>query len=152
MTTGLEHARWRVGAVQTLETNFRVIGTQSERSVHISSAGTLEVRASTLGIPLEVTTGARFFGVITPYVGVGAELATGSSEFEAALDSQLTINADSLPIGSARITGTDSSSPDTLAVHALAGLQIHSRYVRVSFQGTIADGVWAVAFGLRVAP
>lgn len=152
VTTGLEHARWRVGAVQRFDTNFRVQGTNDVVGVRIDSEGTLEVRASTLGIPLEVTTGVRLLGVFTPYVGVGAELATGSSEIEVALDSDLTINADRLPIGTARITASDSSSPDALALHALGGLQIHTRYVRVAFQGTIANGVWAVALGLRVVP
>lgn len=152
VTTGVEHARWRVGAAQRLETNFRVQGSQDEVNVHISSEGTLEVRASTLGIPLEVTTGVRLLDVFTPYVGVGAELATGSSEIEVALDSDLTINADRLPIGTALIQASDSSSPDALALHALAGLQIHTRHVRVALQGTIADGVWAVALGLRVVP
>lgn len=151
-TTGLEHARWTVGAAQRLETNFRVEGTRDVTGVHISSAGTLEVHASTLGIPLEVTTGVRLLGVFTPYIGLGAEIATGSSEIEVELDSDLTINADRLPIGTAVITASDSSSPDALAFHALAGLQIHTRYVRVSFQGTIADGVWSLAFGLRVVP
>ncbi len=152
VTTGLEHARWTVGAAQRIETNFRVEGTRDVKAVHISSEGTLEVHASTLGIPLEVTTGVRLLGVLTPYVGVGAELATGESEIEVALESDLTINSDRIPIGSALITASDSSSPDALAFHALAGLQLHTRYVRIAVQGTVADGVWSVALGVRVVP
>ena len=92
------------------------------------------------------------WGCAKAFRWLGAELATGSSEIEVELDSDLTINADRLPIGTALITASDSSSPDALAFHALAGLQIHTRYVRVSAQGTIADGVWSVALGLRVVP
>ena len=150
VTTGLELARWNVGAVQSLETNFRVQGATDEKSIHISSRGTLALRASTLGIPLEVTTGIRIFDVVTPYAGVGVELATGSSSVDVALDSELTINADSIPIGTAVISGADRSAPDAVAVHALAGLQLHTRHARVSFQGTIADGAWAIALGVRV--
>jgi len=152
VTTGVEHAAWTVGAGQALETNFRVQGTSAEKAIHLSSSGTLAVHASTLGVPLELTTGVRLLDLFVPYVGVGAELATGSSTLEVDLDSALTINADSRPIGTAHITGRDSATPDPLAVHALAGLQLHTRHARIALQATAADEAWSLALGVRIVP
>jgi hypothetical protein len=155
VTTGLEHGQWNVGAAQALETNVKVTGTvdgaSKDKSIHLSSTGVLEVRTSTLAIPVELTTGVRLLGVVTPYLGVGASLATGSSDLDLDLTSTLTINADRLPIGEARITGSDRATPDPLAVHALAGLQLHTRHARIAAQGTLTEGAWAASLALRIA-
>ena len=59
--------------------------------------------------------------------------------------------ADNIPIGTAKITGTDSRSPDALKLHGFAGLQIHTRHVRIAAQGALQDGAYSVALALRFA-
>ena len=149
VTSGIEHARWKVGVAQTLETQFLVVGSLGDGLVHMNSTGTLEVDVSTLGIPLEVSTAIRLGNVVTPYVGVGMELATGSSDVNVALDSALSVNDERLPIGTARITNTDSRSPDAVKLHAFGGLQFHTRHVRIATQAAVQDGAYSVALALR---
>lgn len=149
ITSGIEHARWIIGTEQDLETQFRVMGSIEEKLVHMSSTGTLEVDVSTVGIPIEVSTALRLGNVVTPYVGMGMELATGSSDVNVALDSALTVNDERLPIGTARITNTDSRGPDAVKFHAFGGLQIHTRHVRIATQGAVQDGAYSVAVALR---
>ena len=151
VTTGLEYASWVVGNAEELDVHFTVVGSSGERGVHMFSNGTLEVDVKTLGVPVEVSTALRLGNVVTPYAGVGLELATGSSEVNVALDSLLTINDERIPIGNAQITGTDSRGPDAVKFHAFAGLQIHTRHVRLATQTAVQDGAFSVAVGLRGA-
>jgi hypothetical protein len=118
----------------------------------MSSTGTLDVVTTTVGVPIEVTTGVRLLHVLTLYTGGGFALTTGSSTIDAQLQSELSINSDNLPVGSATISGNGESSPSTASVHAIVGAMIHTRYARVFAQGTFAPGELAVALGLRVVP
>jgi hypothetical protein len=152
-TTGLEHASWTVGTATggSIESHFTAQGTNGFKTIHMSSTGTLDVDISTITVPLEITTGVRFLDTIAIYGGGGVDLTTGSSTVVAQLDSVLSINADQLPVGNAVITGSDSNSPNALSVHALVGLAVHTRHVRVALQGLFAPGETAVNIGLRLA-
>ena len=116
----------------------------------MSSTGTLDVLTSTYSLPLEVTTGVRFFDVIALYTGGGVALTTGNSTITAELDSVLSINSDHLPVGDAVITGSGESTPSVASVHGLAGLALHTRHVRVFVQGAVAPGELSAGIGLRV--
>jgi hypothetical protein len=151
LTAGLEYARWTVGTASSIESHYVVEGSREHKSIHMSSTGTLDVLTTTYSIPVEVTTGARLLGALSMYGGVGAALAGGDSTITAQLDSQLSINSDLEPIGMATISGSGESSPSALTVHALVGLMIHTRYVRVFLQGGFAPGELAASFGLRIA-
>jgi len=56
------------------------------------------------------------------------------------------------PIGTATITASGTNEPDVITVHALAGLELHTRYVRVFAQGAVAPSEEAVTIGVRVTP
>jgi hypothetical protein len=153
-TTGLEYSDWTVGTTTggSIESHFIAEGPNDRSSIHMSSTGTLDVNTSTTSIPLELTTGVRFFDTLVLYGGGGLDLTVGSSEIVAQLTSALSINADNLPIGTAVITGSDSASPSPITAHALVGFAIHTRHVRVAIQGLVAPGETAVNIGLRIAP
>lgn len=151
VTTGLEYASWVVGNAQELDVHFSVMGSLESKGVHMFSNGTLEVDVQTVGVPVEVSTAVRLGNVVTPYAGAGLELATGSSDVTIALDSVLTVNDERTPIGTARITGSDSRAPDAIKVHAFAGLQFHTRHVRIAAQTAVQDGAFSVALGVRGA-
>lgn len=149
-TTGLEYARWTVGTASSLESHFTAQGPIEHATVHMSSTGTLDVLTTTYSIPLEVTTGVRFFEVLALYTGGGVALTTGDSTITAELDSVLSINSDHLPVGDAVITGSGENTPSAASVHGLAGLAIHTRHVRVFVQGAAAPGELSLGIGLRV--
>jgi hypothetical protein len=151
-TVGIEYARWTVGTASSIESHFIARGPNDYKSIHMSSTGTLDVAVTTYSMPLELTTGARLFDVLTLYGGGGLALTTGDSTILAQLDSLLSINADNLPVGTATITGSGESSPSALGVHALAGLLVHTRHARVFMQGALAPGELSVSVGLRVVP
>ncbi|MBA3538149.1 MAG: hypothetical protein H0T79_00835, partial [Deltaproteobacteria bacterium] len=152
-TTGLEYASWSVGTATggSIESHFTAQGVNDHKTIHMSSTGTLDVNTTTLTVPLELTTGVRFFDTLVLYGGGGLDLTAGTSTIVAQLDSALTINADRLPVGTAVITGSDSNSPSAISVHGLLGFGLHLRRVRVALQGVVAPGELAVNLGLRIA-
>lgn len=152
VTTGLEYARWTVGTASSIESHFTAQGTTKHRTIHMSSTGTLDVLTSTASVPIEVTTGVRLLGVLSLYGGGGVAFTTGDSTITAELDSVLSINSDHLPIGNAVITGSGESSPSAASAHALAGIAVHTRHVRVSLQGAFAPSELSVSLGVRIAP
>ncbi len=154
VTSGLEYASWTVGTTSggSIESGYTVEGSKDRASIHMSSTGTLDVNVSTVRVPVEVSTGVRFFGALALYAGGGLDFTAGSSEIVAQLTSALSINADHLPIGTAVITGSESDSPTPVTAHAFGGVAIHSRHVRFSLQGLVSPDELAVNFGLRIAP
>ena len=152
VTTGLEYARWTIGEAMPVHTHFTVTGDSNQKkTVDYLAAGTLDVRADTYSVPLEVTTGV-LLGALGLYGGGGLDLTFGSSDINAVLDGNLTINADMEPIGTAKITASGSDGPSPVSVHALAGIELHTRYFRFYVQGVAAPSVEAVTLGLRIAP
>ncbi len=152
-TTGLEYARWTVGTSSTLEVGMKVVGANGEkRTVDFGSVGTLTVDASTYTVPLEITTGIRLFDLLGVYAGAGLDLTAGETSIGIDLSGDLTINSDRLPIGTATITASEQGSPSPVAVHALGGVQLHTRHARVFLQGALATGDFGLALGVRIVP
>jgi hypothetical protein len=151
-TTGLEYGRWTIGEVAPVHTHFTVTGTSNQSYiVDFPASGTLDVRADTYTVPLEVTTGV-LFGVLGVYGGGGIDATFGSSDINAVLDGNLTINKDMEPIGTATVTESGHGGPSTVSAHALAGLELHTRHVRIYAQGAIAPSDESLTLGLRIAP
>ena len=151
-TTGLEYARWTIGEAMPIHTHFTVTGDSGQKkTIDYLAAGTLDVRADTYTIPIEVTTGV-LLGPLGVYAGGGLDVTLGSSDINTVLDGDLTINADMEPIGTAKITASGSAGPSPVSAHALGGLELHTRYVRFYVQGAIAPSQEAVTLGLRIAP
>jgi len=152
VTSGFEYARWTVGEAMPIHTHFTVTGSGNQKkTIDYLAAGTLDVRADTYSVPIEVTTGV-LLGALGLYGGAGVDLTFGSSDISAVLSGDLTVNSDMQPIGTAKITASGASGPDSLGVHALGGIELHTRHVRVFLQGAVSPGEDAVTLGLRVAP
>src|SRR5207237_10669463 len=119
VTSGLELAQWDVGEAQNtpIDINFKLRGTTPDqvKVIDMKSTGSLSVTARTYTVPIEVTTGARLWNVLAVYGGGGVDLTTGSSDITAMLDGTMTMNSDHVPIGTAVITATGKSGPDTLS-------------------------------------
>jgi len=151
-TTGVEYARWTIGAASSIESRFTAQGPSERASIHMSSTGTLDVYSSTFSVPIELTTGVRLLEVVSLYGGGGLALTTGNSTITAQLDSQLSINANMLPVGNATITGSGERGPSAASVHALVGAMIHTRHARVFLQGAFAPDELSVSLGVRMVP
>jgi hypothetical protein len=153
LTSGLDVAHWHVGAAAPIKIDFKVVSatTGEVKIVDLASTGKLDVLATTYTIPLEVTTGVRFWNTLGVYGGGGVDVIAGHSEIDASLAGDLTINSNHLPIGTAVITASGRSTPDPITVHALGGLDIHTTHVRVFVQGALAPDEEAVTFGVRAA-
>jgi hypothetical protein len=151
VTSGLEHARWSLGTASSIESRFIAQGPAERASIHMSSTGTLDVLTRTYSVPIEVTTGARL-SVLSLYTGGGLVLTAGDSSITAQLNSLLTINADSLPVGNATIVGSGESGPSAANVHWLVGALVHTRHARVFIQGAFAPSELSVSLGLRMVP
>jgi hypothetical protein len=154
VTTGFELARWDVGEAQNqpIDINFKLHGTDPSdvKVIDLKSTGTLSLIARTYTVPVEVTTGARLWSLLAIYGGGGIDVTTGKSEVTATLSGPMTMNADHLPIGTAVISASGTSHPDTVSVHALAGLELHARHFRMFLQGAIAPADYALTFGMRL--
>jgi hypothetical protein len=151
-TTGLEYARWTIGEAAPIHTHFTVTGDGGQKkTIDYLAQGTLDVRADTYTVPIEVTTGV-LLGPIGVYGGAGLDLTAGSSDITAVLQGDLTINKDPMQIGTAMITASGADGPSPVTGHALAGVEVYTRHVRFYVQGAIAPAQEAVSIGLRVAP
>jgi hypothetical protein len=151
-TTGFEYARWTVGEAAPIHTHFTLTGDGDQRkTIDFLAQGTLDVRADTYAFPIEATTGV-LLGPIGFYGGGGLDVTAGSSDINAVLQGDMTINKDPINIGTAMITASGSDGPSAVSAHALAGVELHTRHVRLYVQGAIAPAQEAVSIGLRVAP
>jgi hypothetical protein len=154
-TTGLDVTDWNVGASAPIKINFHVgNGTMPGQyhTVDLASTGVLQVKATTYSVPIELTTGVLFWDTIGLYGGAGIDLTAGQSQIAASLSGTMTINNDMEPIGTATITASGTNEPDVFSVHALAGVELHTRYVRVFAQGALAPSEEAVTIGVRATP
>jgi hypothetical protein len=148
VTTGLDHVRLNVGRADTIKSRFKING----RSIHMSSVGDLTVETRTVSVPLEVSTGVRLGRLFGIYVAGGMDFTTGTTTITAALQSQLSINRDNpMPIGEATIDAEGSSSPSSFTVHALGGIELHTKHYRLFAQSVVAPGQLGVALGMRAA-
>ena len=149
ITTGLDVSTWEIGIADELRLNYTVTGTNDRATVALLSNGTLKVVSKVVAVPVEITSGIRLGNVFGIYGGGGLTFAGGSSTVTAMLDSVLAINANDLPIGTAVITASESDGPSGVTAHALAGIALHTKHVRVFVQGLIAPEERAVSLGLR---
>ena len=149
-TTGIEYTRLTLATSSSIESHFSAVGPNETLTIHMSSTGTLDVLTTTYTIPLEVTTGVRF-GALALYGGGGVSITTGTSTIAAQLNSVLSFTGDHIPVGDAVITGSGENTPSTFSAHAIAGLAVHTRYVRPFLQGSFAPGETAASLGVRGA-
>jgi hypothetical protein len=151
VTTGLELARWTISTQRdALSINFKVANPQgdSEYLTYVAM-GKMNVDANSLTVPLEVTTGVRFAGVVALYAGGGLDLTSATATIDVDLQGQLLQRSDKSYLGDAHITSTGQASPGSVTAHALAGLQIDVPHANIYVQGIVTPADEGVAFGVR---
>jgi hypothetical protein len=151
-TAGLEYARWTLGNAAPIKYAFTVQGdTPGEsRNLTLTSTGTLSLVAETFTVPIELTTGVRFFRHIALYAGGGVDVTLGGSTLTAGLDGEMVTTSDNIDVGHVTITASGSQSASPLAVHALGGLQFDLPHFQIYTQGLLAPSVYGLAFGFRI--
>jgi hypothetical protein len=152
-TSGLEYARWSLGIAAPIKYSFTVQGDAAgtSRNLTLTSTGTLSLVANTVTVPLELTTGVRFFHVLALYAGAGLDLTAGSSTMTAGLSGDMTISADGTDVGTVVITASGSQSPTAATVHALGGIQLDVPHFQFYVQGLVAPSVTGLTVGTRIA-
>lgn len=153
VTSGLEFARWTLGNSAPIVTKFTLQGTTpgESRNLTLTSTGSLSLVATTFTMPIEVTTGVRFFDTLAFYAGGGIDMTVGASTITAALDGDLTITQDGTNVGTVSITASGNQAPSFFDVHALAGMQIDVPHFHFFVQGLIAPDVYGASLGFRVS-
>lgn len=150
-TSGLELARWTLGNSAPIVTKFTLQGTTpgESRNLTLTSTGSLSLVATTFTVPIEVTTGVRFFDVLALFAGGGIDMTVGSSTLTAALDGDLSITQDGTPVGTVVITASGAQDPSFFDAHLLVGLQLDVPHVHFFAEGLLAPGVYGASTGLR---
>lgn len=153
-TTGLELARWTLGAGSNgpIATRFTLQGTTpgESRNLTLTSTGTLSLVATTVTVPIEVTTGVRLGNAIALYTGGGIDVTGGGSTLTVQLDGDLTITQDATNVGHVVITASGDNSAPPLSAHALAGLQLEAPHFQLVVQGLVTPSVYGANVGIRV--
>jgi hypothetical protein len=151
-TAGLEFARWNMGIAAPIKYSFTVNGVDT-RSVNLTltSTGTLDLQAHAFAIPVEITSGLRFGGVVTVYAGGGADVTIGESTLTAGLAGDMNVTSDGTNVGNVSITASGTQTPTPLTVHAIAGVQLDASYVQLYAQTVLTPSITAIAFGVRAA-
>jgi hypothetical protein len=153
VTSGLEYARWTLGNSAPIVTHFTLDGTTPGESLNmtLTSAGALALRASTFTIPVEVTTGVRFWNTLALFAGGGVDLTFGSSTITASLDGNMTKTDDGTLEGTVDIAASGSQSPSVFTAHLLAGLQLDVPHFHFFVEGLLAPGVYGAETGIRLS-
>lgn len=151
VNAGVEYTRWAMSANDSLSSDFP----SGNLTITANSTGQLDVSASSLVVPVEVTTSVRFLYLLSLYAGVGVDATKGESSVVVDLASQLTApgpGGTTTDVGSATVTGAADGAPTQLSARGLVGLQANIWKLRIFAQAQLATSkTGQVAFGLRVA-
>lgn len=156
-TTGLEVAHWSYGLRGELSTSFEVGNDAGSASSTIEAAtmGHTDLSATTVTLPLEVTTNVRLLYVASLYVGLGLDAQVGSSSLDLGVAGSLTgtrpDTGEVETIGAITVTGTGSKGPAIVGYHVLLGLQANLWRLKIFTQATLQPiDKLSLALGVRV--
>ncbi len=174
LTTGFEYSALDVKFTKTIDkSTVKTVDISSVTSVPGQTAtatarfvGTANVGAdvSTKSIPIEVSTSARLFYILTPYVGLAGDLNFGTSKTTANVSGPVTIS-DSLGVfttaNNTNVSATASLpldsrgkiKPDTFSARYFAGLQFNIFLVKIYAQinQSLTNDTIGANAGLRLA-
>lgn len=156
-TSGLEIAHWGYGLRGDISTDFDVTNDAGDMTTTItaSTGGHLDLSATTVTLPVEVTTNARLLYVLSAYTGFGLDFQAGSSSLDIGVAGAMTGTRPGMTeaetIGSIEIHGTGSHGPSLAGWHALLGLQANIWRAKLFVQATLEPlDTFSVALGTRV--
>jgi len=156
-TTGVEVAHWGYGLRGELSDSFELENDAGTASTTIEAAtnGHVDLSATTVTVPLEVTTNVRLLYLASLYVGLGLDAQVGSSTLDLGVGGSLTGTRPDTgapeTIGSITVTGTGSKSPSFFGYHILMGLQANLWRLKIFTQVTLEPiDKASLAIGARV--
>jgi hypothetical protein len=153
VTSGLEIAKWEVvDGSNMLPINFKVNNPQGDSEyLTYNAAGTMDVVATSLTVPVEVSTGVRLGDVLALYAGGGLDVTSATATIDVALTGGLVLRSTKDPVGDATINANGSASPSPVSVHALAGVELDVPHAQIFVQGLLTPDAEGVALGFRLA-
>jgi hypothetical protein len=157
LTGGLELARWDLGLGGDLSQSFDV-GTEGGASSEITAAvgGRFDLGATTVTMPIEVTTNVRLLYVLGLYAGAGLDVQVGAAEIAAGTSGSLRATRPGSPemietIGEVSASAQGSNSPSALGYHLLFGAQLNLWRLKIFAQASVQPiSDISVAAGMRV--
>jgi hypothetical protein len=156
-TTGVEVAHWGYGLRGGLSTTFDVANDAGTASTQIEAAtdGHVDLSATTVTVPVEVTTNLRLLYLASLYIGLGLDAQVGSSTLELGVDGSLTgtrpDTGEVETIGAISVSGTGSKGPSIVGYHVLLGVQANLWRLKIFTQATLEPVDKAsLALGVRV--
>jgi hypothetical protein len=157
LTGGVELARWDLGLGGDLSQSFDV-GTEGGASSEITAAvgGRFDLGATTVTMPIEVTTNVRLLYVLGLYAGAGLDVQVGAAEISAGTSGSLRATRPGSPemietIGEVSASAQGSNSPSALGYHLLFGAQLNLWRLKIFAQASVQPiSDISVAAGMRV--
>ncbi|HWU88316.1 MAG TPA: hypothetical protein VN253_13615 [Kofleriaceae bacterium] len=157
VTTGVEVAHWSYGLRGDLSTAFEVGGDagSGSTSIEAATAGHVALSATTVTVPIELTTNVRLLYLASLYLGLGLDAQVGASSLDLGVAGSLTGTRPDTgaveTIGAITVTGTGSKGPTFAGYHALLGLQANLWRLKLFAQATLQPIEKAsLALGVRV--
>jgi hypothetical protein len=124
LTTGFEHARYRVGLAESVPVESGKITWDAD--------GTYEITATSNSIPVELSTGMQL-RILSPFLGAAVDITPqGNAVSDIALTGDITVRADgeTQKIGSATASISSVGQGDLFTPRFFGGLQINLAYLR----------------------
>ncbi len=155
LTAGVEYSRWSFSLDKTLERDVEVDGATSSTTITASATGDFTLDATSLTVPIELTTSARIAYFAGIYAGVGVDLQLGKAKAAATLAGDMVgtdpVTGGDIGVGTAQVTLSGEQGPSAVAYHVLLGAEANVWRLKVFAQATLVpfDGA-SVGLGLRV--
>lgn len=156
ITAGLNRSTTTLTLTQELPTELELTGSGQNLPVELTSVGTLELEASAVTIPIEVSTAITLLSIATIYGGVGTDIQLGDATIRAQLDGGLVgenpQGGDRLDIGTVAVSADDSADASPGRLRTMLGVQANLWALKLYVQVNALPGVAAsVAGGLKLA-
>ncbi|MEZ4401074.1 MAG: hypothetical protein R3B06_13705 [Kofleriaceae bacterium] len=155
VTAGLELSRWAFGAGDRITRDFTVAASSgADVAMTAAGAGRFDLTATSVAVPVEVTTSLRILYFASAYVGGGLTFQGGSADTQISLGGDLTgvrpTDNTTVGIGTATITADGTGAPSKVAYHLLAGVEANLWRAKLVLQTTFVPISGAsVGIGLR---
>ena len=156
-TGGVELARWKLGLYGDLSHDFTFTGAAGTSStVEATVSGRFDVGATTVTLPLEVTTNVRLLYLLSLYVGGGLDLQVGEASIGAGTSGALRGTSPTAPdtfetIGEVSARASGENSPSLLGYHVLLGVQANLWRLKIFAQASVQPiSDVSVATGVRL--
>lgn len=158
VTSGFRFSSMNIQVIKAVDqTSTGTVNASGNPTMTATFDGTADVGADvhTYAIPLEVSTSARLLYFLTPYMGLGADFAFGSSDGIANLSGPITVTESSGSLGTISGLGTlnlgQNGGPTLANLRYFIGVEAEVLVVAafVQYNQSMTDNTLGVSAGLR---